>query len=414
MDVSRRVVITGMGAVSSIGNTVPELWASLLAGRGGVGPITRFDTTGFRTRIGGEVRDLKIDDYLDGKEAQRLDLFCHYAIVAAVQAMKDSGLEASPFDHERAGVFVGSGVGGIITFEEQAARLKAGGPSRVSPFLIPKLISDMASGCISIRFNLCGPNFSIVSACATGTHCIGEAWWAIRRGDADVMVAGGAEAPICPVGVGGFCAMRAMTERNDDPATASRPFDLNRDGFIIAEGAGVLVLESLEHAQARGARIYAEVIGYGATGDAHHITAPQPEGRGAVRAIEMAMRHAHLQPQDIGYINAHGTSTPLNDKTETLAIKTVLGEHAYKIPISSTKALTGHTLGAAGGIETIVCAKVLTDGQIPGTWNQFTADPNCDLDYVPNQTRQQQVDVALNMNFGFGGHNAVIAVRRWR
>ena len=408
-----RVVITGIGAVSSVGNNVPDLWAALLAGKSGIGPVTRFDTTAYRTRIAGEIKGFQITQYMTEKEARRLDLFCQYAMAAAAEAVKDSGLDLAKADRDRIGVLVGSGIGGILTFEEQVTRLVAGGPGKVSPFLVPMMISDMASGAISMRYSLRGPNFGIVSACATATHSLGEAYWAIKRGDAEVMLAGGAEAPISPIALAGFCSMKAMSERNDEPLRASRPFDAQRDGFVIAEGAGVLVLESLAHAQARGATILAEFTGYAATADAHHITAPSPDGNGAARAIRHAIQRAGIAPSDVNYINAHGTSTPLNDKFETMAIKTVLGEHAKRVPVSSTKSLTGHALGAAGGIESVVCVQAIRHGMVPGTYNYENPDPDCDLDYVPNQSRKCDVRVALNLNFGFGGHNGVMVLQRY-
>ncbi len=410
---SSRIVITGTGAVSSVGNSVPELWDSLLAGKSGIGPITRFDPAEYRTKIGGEVRDLDVTKFMDIKQTRRLDPFCHFAIAAADQAVAQAGLTFTDEVDERTGILVGSGIGGILTFQAQMERFCKGGPGRVSPFLIPMMISDMASGCLSIRYRCGGPNFGIVSACATGSHSIGEAYWMIKRGDADVMITGGAEGCISGVGIAGFCSMKALSASNDEPTRASRPFDKNRDGFVIAEGAGVLILESLEHAQARGAEILAEVIGYGASGDAYHITQPAKDGSGAARAIAACMKHAQLNPEDISYINAHGTSTPQNDKFETMAIKKVLGKTAYDIPISSTKSLTGHMLGAAGGIEAIICVEAIRNGKIPGTWNYETPDPDCDLDYVPNQTMEREVTAAMSTNFGFGGHNAALAFKKF-
>jgi len=409
----KRIVITGTGAVSSLGNSVEALWDGVLSGRSGIRPITRFDASEYRTRFAGELRDFDITTVIPDKQAKRLDPFCHYALAAADQAIKQSGLDLTTVDPSRFGVFVGSGIGGILTLENQIRRSVEGGPSRVSPFLIPMMILDMAAGALSMQYKAQGPNFSITSACATGTHSIGEAYWCLRRGDADIMLAGGAEACISPIGIAGFCSMKALSERNDDPAHASRPFDRDRDGFVIAEGAGILVMETEAHALARGATILAELAGYGASADAHHMTAPCPGGEGAALAIEMAMRHANIQPSDIGYVNAHGTSTPLNDKYETMAIKRALGAAAYDIPVSSIKALTGHTLGAAGGIETIVCIKVISEGIIPGTYNMENQDPDCDLNYLPNQNLKRDVKVAMNQNFGFGGHNGVLLVRKY-
>lgn len=411
----RRIVITGTGAVTSVGNDVASFWDGLLAGKSGLGRITAFNVDTLRTQIAGEIKDFDITQYIDQREARRLDPFCHYATAAAMQAVREAGLDltASDVDASRVGVLIGSGIGGLGTMQEQFNRLFKFGPTRISPFLIPMMIGDMASGAVSMQVGARGPNFGIVSACATGTHSIGEAYWIIKRGDADAMLAGGAEASVNEIGLGGFCAMKAMSERNEDPASASSPFDKRRDGFVISEGAGVIVLECLEHAQRRGAPILAEVVGYGASADAHHITAPCPDGGGAIQAIKMALKHGSINTEDVGYINAHGTSTPLNDKFETMAIKSVFGEKAYKIPVSSTKSLTGHALGAAGGMETVVCVKVLNEGVIPGTYNYEEPDPDCDLDYVPNQSRQQDVDVALNMNFGFGGHNAVLALKKF-
>lgn len=408
-----RVVVTGTGVISPVGNSVDDAWSSVLEGRSGIGPITTFDASEFRTRFAGEIKDFDITDFISPKEARRLDPFCHYAIGATDEAIKSSGIDLQAIDNHRIGVFVGSGIGGIRTFEQQCGSFATGGPGRVSPFLIPMFISDMASGMISILHDLRGPNFSIVSACATGSHALGEAWWVIKRGDADVMIAGGSEACLAPTGLAGFCKMKALSERNDDPQTASRPFDLDRDGFVMAEGAGVLVIESLEHATKRNATILAEIIGYSASADAYHMTAPRPDGDGAAEAIRTALKRADVAPADVDYINAHGTSTPFNDKYETMAIKSAFGEHAGKVPISSTKALTGHTLGAAGGIETIFCIQALNHSIVPGTFNFQTADPECDLDYVQNESRETQVKVALNMNFGFGGHNATIVIKKF-
>lgn len=410
---STRVVVTATGIISPVGNSTTSAWDSVINGRSGIAPIQEFDTSSFRTKFAGEVKDFDITEYISAKQARRLDGFCHYAIAAAAEAVTHSGIDLEKVDRDRVGVYVGSGIGGIKTFEKQCENYFGGGPGRVSPFLIPTFITDMASGMISIIHDLRGPNFSIVSACATGSHAIGEAFWTIKRGDADVMITGGSEACLAHTGLSGFSKMKALSERNDDPARASRPFDATRDGFVMAEGAGILVLESLDHAKQRGAEILAEVIGYGANADAYHMTAPRPDGDGAGKAITNAIRRAGIALEDVDYINAHGTSTPLNDKYETMAIKSVFGDHAYKIPVSSTKALTGHTLGAAGAVETIFCIQALNQSIVPGTFNYETPDPDCDLDYIVNESRDCEVKVALNMNFGFGGHNAVLVVRKF-
>ena len=411
---NKRIVITGMGCVSSVGNSVAELWDGLVSGKSGIGPITAFDASEMRTRIGGSVKNFDVGDYMNVKVAKRLDPFCHYAMAAAKEAIAQSGLDMTKTDPTRVAVCVGSGVGGLQTIENQIRRLHAGGPRRVSPFLVPMMISDMASGCISIEHGCQGPNFGHVSACATGSHAIGEAFWILKRGDADAIVAGGAEsATHSPIGVAGFCSAKAMTVRNDDPQRASRPFDKDRDGFVIADGAGILVMETLDSAKARGAEIIAEMIGYGASGDAYHITSPHPEGDGAARAITTCLKRAKLNVTDVDYVNAHGTSTQMNDKYETLALKTAFGDYAETLPVSSTKSLTGHALGAAGGIEAIASIKAIVTGCIPGTWNYETPDPDCDLNYVPNQTMERNVDVAISENFGFGGHNAVVAFRKF-
>ncbi len=414
---SRRVVVTGIGAVSSIGNSVDAMWESLLAGKSGIGPVTKFDASAYRTRIAGEVRDLDVSKYMTEKEARRLDDFCLYAIAAGDEAMKDAGLgidlrDGSLADPNRVGVCVGSGIGGMRTMEEQCMKLLQQGPSKVSPFLIPMMIIDMASGSLSMRYGAKGPNHAVVSACSTASHSIGESYWMVKRGDADIMITGGAEASVSRLGFAGFCSMKALSQRNDEPTRASRPFDKDRDGFVMSEGAGILILEEYEHAKARGAKIYAEVVGYGATGDAYHITSPAPGGEGGARALTMALKNAGLNPEDVDYINAHGTSTSLNDKFETAAIKTAFGEYAYKLAMSSTKGCMGHSLGAAGGLETIVCIKTLQTGVIPPTINYETPDPECDLDCTPNTPRERKVDVALNTNLGFGGHNAVIIVKK--
>jgi len=415
---NRRVVVTGYGVVSCVGNNVPDFWDSLVNGRCGLGRITRFDASEYRTQIAGEVKDFDVTKYMTAKEAKRLDLFCQYAIAASDEAMDCAGLpkelRGSNIDPNRVGVIVSSGIGGLHTMSEQDKLLIERGPGKISPLLIPMMIGDLASGNISIRYGAGGPNLGLVTACSTGCHSIGESFWCIKRDDADVMICGGAEASVVALGVAGFCAMKAMSQRNDDPLHASRPFDLNRDGFVMSEGAGVMILEELEHAKKRGANILAEVVGYGATGDAYHITSPAPDGNGGARAIRMAMRHAGLSTNEIDYINAHGTSTQLNDKFETMAIKGALGEDAYKVSVSSTKGTTGHGLGAAGGLESIACVKAIETGIIPPTINYETPDPECDLDITPNTARERKVEVALNSNLGFGGHNGVVIFRKFR
>ncbi len=378
-----------------------------------MGPITHFDTGEFKTKIAGEVKNFDVLSYMSHKEARRLDLFCHYAIAAADEALESAGIskQLDEVNPERVGVVTGSGIGGMGTMEKQSIVLHERGPSKTSPLLVPMMIIDMASGSVSMRYGAKGPNFGIVTACATGCHSIGESYWIIKRGDADVMITGGAEATITPLGCTGFCAMKAMSTRNDDPLHASRPFDAERDGFVMSEGAGILILEELEHAKKRGANILAEIIGYGATGDAYHITSPAPGGEGAARAIQMAMGHAEINSSDIDYINAHGTSTPLNDKFETQAIKSAFGDYAYDVSISSTKGMTGHPLGAAGGIETIACIESIRNGIIPPTVNYEHPDPECDLNYTPNTAEEKDVKIAMNINLGFGGHNAVVIVK---
>jgi 3-oxoacyl-[acyl-carrier-protein] synthase II len=409
-----RVVITGLGAVTPLGNTAEEFWTSLTQGKSGIGPITRFDSTGYATRIAGEVKGFDALKYVDKKDDRKLDLYLKYALACAVMAVEDAGLDPAKEDGNRFGVLVGSGIGGLGTLLDSHKTLLDKGPDRVSPFFIPMLIINMASGLISMRFGARGPNSSVVTACATGNHAIGDATRIIQRGDADVMIAGGAEAIIIPLTIAGFCQMKAMSTRNDEPTKASRPFDAERDGFVAGEGGGLVVLESLEHARRRDARIYAEVVGYGMTGDAHHMTAPDPEGDGAARAMAAALTDAGLEPSAVGYINAHGTSTPYNDKFETIAIKRVFGEHAKRLPISSTKSMTGHLLGAAGGIEAVATTLTIYHGVLPPTINYEKPDPECDLDYVPNQARKQDVEVALSNAFGFGGTNAILAFRKYR
>jgi beta-ketoacyl-acyl-carrier-protein synthase II len=409
----RRVVVTGVGVVSPLGSDVETFWRRLTAGESGIGRVTRFDTTGYDATIAGEVQGFRAEDYLDRKEIRRADLYVQFAIGAAVQAVAQAGVSPETVDATRYGVIVGSGIGGIATLEDQHRTLLEKGPGRVSPFFIPMMISDMASGQISIQLGAKGPNYSTVSACASGAHAVGNAMRLIQNDEADVMITGGAEAPVTPVSFAGFCSMKAMSTRNDDPAGASRPFDSQRDGFVMGEGAGVLVLEELEHARRRGAAILAEIVGSGATGDAHHMTAPAPEGAGAARAMRAAIADSGFPLESFGYLNAHGTSTPLNDKFETQAIKSVLGEHARKIAVSSTKSMTGHLLGAAGGIETVICVLVLQRSTVPPTINYQHPDPDCDLDYVPNTARTVEVQAALSNSLGFGGHNVTLALSRY-
>lgn len=408
---SRRVVVTGLGAVTAIGHDVPSFWDGLMAGRGGVHRITHFDPKDFASQMGAEVRDWDPALHMDPKEVRRNDRYTHFGFVAAKQAVADAKLDMAKEDGDRVGVIIGSGIGGMHTYETQLKNLFERGPRKVSPFTIPALIGNMCSGLVAIEYGARGPNFGIVSACATGTHAIGEAAHAVRRGDADVMIAGGTEATITPFAYASFCAMKAMSTRNDDPEKASRPFDKNRDGFVMGEGSGILILESLEHAQARGARIYCELAGYAATCDAYHITQPDPDGKGLSMAMKRALASAGTLPGDIDYINAHGTSTPYNDKFETLAIKRIFGEHAAKVAISSTKSMTGHLLGAAGGIESVICAKAIEMQAVPPTINLEEPDPECDLDYVPNQGRQMRVRTVLSNNLGFGGQNAAAVFR---
>jgi 3-oxoacyl-[acyl-carrier-protein] synthase II len=410
----RRVVVTGVGAVTPVGNTAEEFWAALIQGKSGIGPVTRFDASPLPTRIAGELKGFDPLRYIDKKDDRKLDPFLKYAIACAAMAVEDAGLNVERVDRTRFGVLVGSGIGGITTLLETHKVLLEKGPDRVSPFFIPMLIINMASGLISMRFGARGPNSSVVTACATGNHAIGDAMKIIQRNDADVMIAGGSEAIILPLTFAGFCQMKAMSTRNDDPGRASRPFDAARDGFVCGEGGGLLVLESLDHALARDARIYAEVVGYGMTGDAHHMTAPDPEADGAARAMSLALRDAGVEPTSVGYINAHGTSTLYNDKSETMSIKRVFGDHARKLAVSSTKSMTGHLLGAAGGIEAIATAFAIHHGILPPTINYETPDPDCDLDYVPNHARKQDVEIALSNAFGFGGTNATLVLRKYR
>ena len=410
---NKRVVITGTGAVTSSGNNIPKFWNNLLEGHSGIDLVTRFDCEDFPSKIAGEIKSFDITQHISSKEAKRLDPFCHYAVVAADEAVKQSEIDFNKIDSARIAVIVGSGIGGITTLEHQLERLIQKGPTKVSPFLVPMMISDMAAGVLAIRYKLKGPNFGITSACATGSHAIGEAFSLLKRGGADVVLAGGSEACISPICFAGFSSMKALSVRNDDPQHASRPYDAKRDGFVLAEGSGILVLETLDHARSRRAQILAEIIGYGATGDAYHITSPPPDSNGATCAIKLAMKDAKISSSEVDYINSHGTGTELNDKCETLAIKTAFGKDAYNIPVSSTKSLIGHSLGAAGAIESIVCVKSIIESIIPGTYNLENDDPNCDLNYVPNQSLKKQVSIALNLNFGFGGHNAVIAFKKY-
>ena len=410
----RRVVITGLGLVTPLGNTVDVFWENLIAGKCGVDKITSWDASPFDTQIAAQVKEFDpLPAFPSPKEIRRTDRYSQFGVYAAWQAMKDSGLDLNKTNPDEVGAFIGSGIGGLQTTSEQLKVLFDRGPGRLSPFMIPMLISNMASGLVSMYFNLRGPNFATCSACATANHAIGEAWRTIKMGDAKVMFAGGAEATIVPIGIGGFCAMKAMSTRNDDPKRASRPFDKERDGFVMGEGAGVVVLEELEHAKARGAKIYAELAGYGNTADAHHLTAPSPGGEGASRCMKMALRNAGLNTTDVTYVNAHGTSTPQGDIAETQAIKTVFGEHARKLMVSSTKGATGHMLGAAGAVETIVCVKSLQTDIIPPTINYEVPDPECDLDYVPNTARHVKVNAIVNNSFGFGGHNATITAKKF-
>jgi 3-oxoacyl-[acyl-carrier-protein] synthase II len=408
-----RVVVTGMGAVSPLGNDLPKSWSAAVAGKSGITRITRFDPEGYRSQIAGEVKDLDPNDHFDRREAKRMDPVLHYALIAGREAVADAGL-ATPLENAgRVGAIVASGIGGLTTTSEQVEVLLKRGPDRVSPFLVPLILPDAAASRIAIEFGLRGPNMAVTSACASGANAIGEAYATIRRGVADAMLCGGSEAGIVPIGVAGFAAMRALSERNDEPEKASRPFDKDRDGFVIAEGAAILVLEALDHARARGARIYGELVGYGATDDAYHIAAPLDDGAEAARCMHLALAEAGLVPEEVDYINAHGTSTPLNDVTETRAIRAALGRAADDIPVSSTKSVTGHLLGAAGALEAAFTLKALQEGVLPPTANLEHPDPECDLDYVPHVARQASIEVALSNSFGFGGHNACLAFRRW-
>ncbi len=416
---TRRVVITGLGPLTSLGIGKDDFWQALTEGRSGVSAITSFDVSDFSCHIAGEITGFTPEDHLDRKEAQRMDRFCQFAAVAAGMAWADAGLGDKHDPGEcgvepgRAAVVVGSGIGGITTFEHQVRILSERGPSRVSPHVVPMIIPNMAAGWLAIMYGFRGPNFSTVTACAAGTHAIGSAYQLIAGGMADICLTGGAEACISPLALAGFCSMRALTTANDDPQRASRPFDANRDGFVMSEGAGILLLESLECAQSRGAKIYAEVAGFGMSADAHHITAPDPEAAGASLCMREAISSAGLTPEDVDYINAHGTSTPLNDRAETMAIRQVFGAHAGKLGVSSTKSMTGHLLGAAGGVEAVATALALSEGVLPPTINLEEPDPECDLDYIPGQARKARPRVALSNSFGFGGHNACLAMRAW-
>jgi 3-oxoacyl-[acyl-carrier-protein] synthase II len=409
----RRVVVTGMGLVIPTGIGVETVWKNVCEGKSGIGLLTRFDTNGFETKIAGEVKDFNPELYIDKKEIKRMDLFVQYAVAATKEALEDAQLDIAPENCEQIGVIVGTGLGGLPTLEKYHKVLLERGPSRISPFFIPMLIANLASGQIAIQFGPKGPNTCVVTACATGAHCIGDAFRAIVYGDAEAMIAGGTEANITPLTIGGFNAMKALSTKNDEPEKACRPFEKNRDGFVVAEGAGIVILEELQFALKRNAKIYGELIGYGYTGDAYHITAPSPDGDGAVRCMRMAIKDAGLKSEEMDYINAHGTSTPLNDLTETIAIKTVFGDYAKKIPISATKSMTGHLLGAAGSTEAIFTILAIRDGIMPPTINYEEPDPQCDLDYVPNMARRKPLKIAMSNAFGFGGTNATLVFRKF-
>jgi 3-oxoacyl-[acyl-carrier-protein] synthase II len=410
---ANRVVVTGMGVISPVGNSLEEFWKNLKDGVSGIDRVSRFDPSQFSSQIVGEVKGFDASKYMEKKEARRMDLVQQYAVASALQAFEQSGLGSDSLDPEKAGVVVGSGIGGIETFEKQHAILLNQGPNRVSPFFIPMMIIDLCAGLISMRFNFKGPNYATVSACSSGAHAIADAFKIIQRGEADVMITGGTEASITPVSLAGFCSARALSTRNDQPQKASRPFDKERDGFVMSEGAGTLILESLDHAQRRGAKIFAEVVGVGSTADAYHITAPAPGGEGAIRAMRLALKDAGVDTDSVDYINAHGTSTDLNDSTETQAIKAVFGERAARIPVNSTKSMIGHLLGAGGAAELVATIKSIEEGILHPTINYEFPDPECDLDYVPNRMRKADLDVALSNSFGFGGHNITVAVRKF-
>ena len=411
---ARRVVVTGLGCLTAVGGDVATTWAALRGGIGGAGPITRFDAEKFSTRFACEVKAFDPLQFMDRKEAKRADLYTQYAVAAAVQAMRDAGLADGGFDPDRCGVIIGSGIGGLKTMEDQHTNYMTGGPKRISPFFVPMYIVDIAAGVVSMQFNCRGPNFATVSACATSAHAIGVSMRTIQYGDADLMLAGGSEAAVTPMSVGGFGSMGALSSNNDDFAHASRPFDKTRDGFVLGEGAGVVLLEELEHARARGAHIYGEVVGYGATGDAHSLTGQPDAHEGLQRSMRLALKDAGLSPSDVEYINAHGTSTPLNDSNEIRAIRAVFGAHAESLSVSSTKSATGHMLGAAGAVEFIACTMAIRDNVVPPTINHTTPDPECDLDITPNVAKERAVNVAISNSSGFGGHNVSIAVRRYQ
>ncbi len=409
----RRVAVTGLGVISPLGIGIEQNWAAACAGTSGIGPITRFDASAFPARIAGEVKGFDPEEYIEKKEIKKMDTFLHYALAAGKMAVEDSGLVITDENAERVGVVVGSGLGGLATIEKYHSLYLENGPKKISPFFVPMLIVNLAPGQISMHFGCKGPNTSLVTACATGNHSIGEAFKIIQRGDADAIIAGGVESTITPLAVGGFCSMKALTStHNDDPQRGSRPFEKDRDGFVMAEGAGIIILEELEQAQKRGADIYAEIVGFGCNADAYHITAPSPNGEGAARCMNLALKDAGLNPEDIDYINAHGTSTPMNDMSETQAMKSVYKDHAKKIAVSSTKSMTGHLLGAAGGVESVFSALTIKNGVIPPTINYDTPDPECDLDYVPNQAREQKVKTVMSNSFGFGGTNATLIFKK--
>ncbi len=408
----RRVVITGVGMISPLGLDAPSTWEALLAGRSGIRPITKFDASQYSCRIAGEVRGFDPERYIERKEARKMDTFTHYSIAASREALADSGLVIGPGNADRVGVYIGSGIGGLPLLERTHSELLERGPRKISPFFIPGMILNLASGNVSILLGAKGPNLAVATACATGTHAVGESFRIVAEGYADAMIAGGTEAPVSPLAVGGFCAMKALSTRNEEPEKASRPFDAERDGFVMGEGAGVVVLEEREQAMARGARIYAEVAGYGMTGDAYHISAPAVDGDGATRAMAMALARASMRPDEVDYINAHGTSTPTGDPIEIASIRTVFGEYARRLAVSSTKSMTGHLLGAAGGVESVVAALAIHHDHVPPTINQTTPDPECDLDVVPNVARKMRVRAALNNSFGFGGTNAALLLRK--
>lgn len=404
----RRVVVTGLGCVSPVGNSITSAWQALLSGQSGIATVTKFDASAFATTFAGEVKGFQVEEYIPAKEARHMDTFIHFGMAAGIQAMQDSGLEVTEANAERIGVMVGSGIGGLPMIEETHGEYEKRGPRRISPFFVPASIINMISGHLSIKYGLKGPNLAIVTACTTGLHCIGEAGRLIEYGDADIMIAGGAESTVSPLGIGGFAAARALSSRNDDPATASRPWDKDRDGFVLGEGAGVMVLEEYEHAKARGANIYAELLGFGMSADAHHMTAPLEDGDGARRCMVSAMRNAGITPDQVDYVNAHGTSTPLGDVAETVAIKRALGDHAHKVVVNSTKSMTGHLLGGAGGLESVFTVLAVHHQKSPPTINIFNQDPNCDLDYCANVARDMPINIAVKNSFGFGGTNGTL------